>query len=67
MPSCDNPDMTQCDRCILNFLQPLPMQEGSNGLGYSQIQQLLALFRDVLNQRAIVSLTVDGQIEFMTP
>ncbi len=36
--------MTQCDRCILNFLHPLPMQEVGNGLGCSQIQQLLTLF-----------------------
>jgi DNA-binding CsgD family transcriptional regulator len=43
------------------------MQEIGNGLGCSQVQQLLTLFRDVLNQRAIVNLTIDRQIEFMTP
>jgi DNA-binding CsgD family transcriptional regulator len=67
MFSCDNPDVAQCDRCVLNFLKSSLMQEVDNGLGCSQIQQLLTLFRDALNQRAIVSLTIDGQIEFMIP
>ena len=67
IPTCKHPDVAECDRCVLNFLEPSLMQEIGNGLGCSQVQQLLTLFRDVLNQRAIVNLTIDRQIEFMTP
>lgn len=65
--SCDNLDRTECDRCILNVLEPALMQQVSNGLGYNQIQQLLTLFRSVLNQEAVASVTVAGQVEFITP
>lgn len=43
------------------------MQKIGDQPGCSQIQQLLTLFREVLNQRAIVSLTLDRRIEVINP
>ncbi len=66
MTSCDHPDVTECDRCVLNFLNSNLAQEVNNRVGHSQVHQLLTLFKDVLNQRAIVSLASDGQVKFIT-
>lgn len=37
-----------------------------NGLENSQINQLLTLFRGALNSRGLISLSKDGNVEFMT-
>lgn len=63
MLSCDSPEVAQCDSCLLSALEPSLMQKIGDQPGCSQIQQLLTLFREVLNQRAIVSLTLDRRIE----
>ncbi len=67
MLSCDSPEAAQCDSCILSALEPSLMQKVGDEPGCSQIQQLLTLFREVLNQRAILSLTLDRQIEVISP
>lgn len=67
MSICDVPEVEQCDCCVLHFIRSVLTQEVENELGYSQIQHFLTLFKDVLNQRAIISLTIDRHVKFMTP
>ncbi|MFH7242393.1 MAG: helix-turn-helix transcriptional regulator [Spirulina sp.] len=67
MSICDVSEVAQCDCCVLNLIKSALTQEVSNELGYSQIQHFLTLFRDVLNQKAIISLTLDRHIKFITP
>jgi DNA-binding CsgD family transcriptional regulator len=66
MSGCDLPNLTQCDRCILNLLRSHLMQANGNDLECSQIQQLLTQFREALDQGGVISLEIDGQAQFMT-
>jgi DNA-binding CsgD family transcriptional regulator len=65
--SCDRPQASECDRCILNLLRPQLAQAEENKLEGSQIQQLLLQFKQVVEQGGVICLTIDGQVQFMTP
>jgi DNA-binding CsgD family transcriptional regulator len=72
MLSCDCQNFTQCDRCVLNLLRPHlmqteVMQTEADTPRCSQIQQLLTQFKHALDQGGVMSLAIDGQVQFMTP
>jgi DNA-binding CsgD family transcriptional regulator len=66
MSDCDLPNLTQCDRCVLNLLHSHLVQANGDDLECSQIQQLLTQFREALDQGGVISLMSDGQVRFMT-
>jgi DNA-binding CsgD family transcriptional regulator len=66
MSGCDLPNLTQCDRCVLNLLRSHLMQANGDDLECSQFQQLLTQFREALDQGGVISLAIDGQVQFMT-
>jgi DNA-binding CsgD family transcriptional regulator len=55
-----------CDRCILNLIRPYLLQVDDNHHPSSTLQFLLQLFKSVLSQESIISLTADVQIQFIT-
>lgn len=68
MSSCDCQNFTQCERCVLSLLRPHLMQTEEDTLfEYSQIQQVLTQFKQALDQGGVISLTIDGQVQFITP
>lgn len=64
--SCDRPNFTECDRCVVNFLRPHLMQAEENSPEYIEIQQILPLFKQSLDQGGVISLAIDGQVQFIT-
>jgi DNA-binding CsgD family transcriptional regulator len=68
MLSCDCKKITQCERCVLSLLRPHLMQtEEDNLLEYSQIQQVLTRFKRALDSGGVISLAIDGQVQFISP
>lgn len=67
MVACDCKGLTKCDDCVLNFLRTHLMQTEANYLECSQIQQLLTQFRYALEQGGVISLAIDGEVQFITP
>ena len=63
---CNQQNWVVCDRCILNFLQPHLAQVEENSYEFSQIQQILRFFKRALERECVISLDMDGQVEFMT-
>ena len=63
----DRSKLTACDRCVLNCLHPHLMQAKENTLNCSEIQQIFLQFKQALDQGGVISLTIDGQVKFMTP
>lgn len=62
-------DLTQfnrCDQCILNILGIHLAQKESNELECSQIVKIITQFREILKYTAVISLSKDGNIEFIT-
>lgn len=66
MVVCDCKDLTKCDRCVLNLLRPHLMQAEANTPECSQIQQMLTQFRHALDRGGVISLAIDGQVQFKT-
>jgi hypothetical protein len=66
MSGCDLPNLTQCDRCVLNLLRFHLMQANGDDLECSQIQQLLTQFREALDRGGAIGLAIDGQVQFIT-
>ncbi len=63
---CHQQNWVVCDRCILNFLQPHLAQVEENSYEFSQIQQTLRLFKQALEKECVISLDINGHVEFMT-
>jgi DNA-binding CsgD family transcriptional regulator len=64
--SCDRPNLPDCDRCVLNLLRPHLIQVEENNPAFSQNQQILTQFKQILDQLGVISLAIDGQVQFMT-
>lgn len=66
---CDlrNLDPMSCDRCILNLLSAHLIQEERAEPECSYIQQILWEFKQALDEGGVISLAIDGQVQFMTP
>jgi hypothetical protein len=64
--SCDRPNFTECDRCVVNFLRPHLMQAEENSPESIEIQQILPLFKQSLDQGGVISLAIGGQVQFIT-
>ena len=64
--NCDRSNVTKCDHCVLNLLRPHLMQFDENNPMFSQIQQILAQIKQVLNQDGVIILGIDEQVQFMT-
>jgi DNA-binding NarL/FixJ family response regulator len=64
--NCDRPNLTKCDHCVLNLLRPHLMQFDENNPMFSQIQQILAQIKQILNQDGVIILGIDEQVQFMT-
>ncbi len=58
---------SSCDRCTLSLLRPHLAQADKQHPGCSQIQQLLRQFKQALDQKGVISLTIEGQVQVMTP
>lgn len=63
---CNYPNFTECDRCVLNLLQPDSIQVEENHSAFSQIQQILRLFKQTLDRECAIALAIDGRVQFMT-
>lgn len=63
---CDSPNLTNCDRCVLSTLR-LNLMEIESNLILSSIQSAIEQFKHVFDQKGLINLTVDGQVQFMTP
>jgi hypothetical protein len=46
---CNCPNFTECDRCVLNLLQPHLTLAEEERPAFSQIQQILRLFKQALD------------------
>ena len=57
--NCDRPNLTKCDHCVLNLLRPHLMQFDENNHMFSQIQQILAQIKQILNQDGVIILGID--------
>jgi DNA-binding CsgD family transcriptional regulator len=66
MPTCDLPQLSQCDHCALSLLRSHLIQQEESGLDFSQIQQLLEQFRAAIDHGGVISLSRDGNVQFMT-
>ena len=66
MSLCDLTQLTQCEHCVLNILGSHLIQKEGNELECSQIRRILAQFRTALEYEAIISLSRDGKIQFIT-
>lgn len=64
--NCDLRSLSKCDRCILNLLRPHLTQENDKILQCSQIQQILAQFKEALEHEAVISLATNGKVKVMT-
>lgn len=62
----DSQKSTKCDRCVLNLLRPHWMQAERNDPTFSQFQPTLTQFKQALDQQGVISLTLDGQVQFIT-
>jgi DNA-binding CsgD family transcriptional regulator len=65
--SCDRRIAPDCDRCVLNLLRPHLMQTEEDNPPYSQIQLLLRHFKQAVDQGGVISLAIDGQVQFISP
>jgi DNA-binding CsgD family transcriptional regulator len=65
--SCDRRIAPDCDRCVLNLLRPHLMQTEEDNPPYSQIQLLLRQFKQALDRGGVISLAIDGQVQFISP
>jgi DNA-binding CsgD family transcriptional regulator len=63
----DRPHFTKCDRCVLNLLRPHLMQTEESNSECTQLQQILTQFKQALDQGGVISVEIEGQIQFMTP
>jgi DNA-binding CsgD family transcriptional regulator len=63
---CNCQKFAECDRCVLNLLQPYLMQAEENHSAFSQIQQILRLFKEALDRECAIALKIDGRVKFMT-
>ena len=64
--NCDRPNSEKCDHCVLNLLRPHLMQADDNSPIFSQIQQILTQFKQVLDGGGVIIVAIDGQVQFMT-
>lgn len=62
---CDRPSVAECDRCVLNLLHPHLMQTEENHLKSGKVKQLLTRFKRAANHEGVISLTIDGQVQFI--
>jgi DNA-binding CsgD family transcriptional regulator len=63
---CNCPNFTECDRCVLNLLQPHLTLAEEERPAFSQIQQILRLFKQALDRECAIGLAIDGRVQFMT-
>lgn len=61
---CACQQSSDCHRCVLNLLQPYLKPASLSKL--SCVQRLLQQFKDALDQEGVISLNIDGQIQFIT-
>lgn len=66
MLSAEFSQLNECDHCVLNFIDCHLLKDGKNGLECSQIQLLLTRFREAFNCGAAISLSKNGDIQFIT-
>jgi DNA-binding CsgD family transcriptional regulator len=62
----DPPTFTKCDRSGLNLMYPHLIQADRNNHVFSQNQQILTQFEQILNQLGAIGLEIDGQVQLMT-
>lgn len=62
----DPPTFTKCDRRGLNLMHPHLIQADRNNHVFSQNQQILTQFEQILNQLGAIGLEIDGQVQLMT-
>lgn len=55
------------DRCILNLLPPSRLMQVQDSCTFNQIQPLLRQLEQALDLLGVISLAIDGQVQFMTP
>lgn len=64
---CDRLNFTKCDRCVLNLLPPSRLMQVQDSLILNQIQLLLRQLKRALDRLGVISLAIDGQVQFITP
>ncbi|MBD2213728.1 helix-turn-helix transcriptional regulator [Nostoc linckia FACHB-104] len=67
--SSDRPNITECDRCVLNLLRLHPVQTDENNhtfSTFSQYQQILTKFTQISDHIGAIVLAIDGQVQLMT-
>ncbi len=64
--SFDRPNLTQCDRCILNLLRPHLMQAEEKNPAFSQSRQIPTQFKQALERGGAIGVAINGQVQFMT-
>lgn len=66
MLSCDRPNITECDRCVLNLLRLQVIETDENNHTFSQYQQILTQFSQISDHIGAIILAIDGQVQLIT-
>jgi DNA-binding CsgD family transcriptional regulator len=64
--SCDRPNITECDRCVLNLLRLQVIQTDENNHTFSQDRQILRQFTQISDYVGAIILAINGQVQLMT-
>lgn len=65
--SCDRRIAPDCDRCTVSRLRPHQILTEEDNFACHQIQLLLRQFEQVVEQGGVISLAINGQVQFITP
>jgi DNA-binding CsgD family transcriptional regulator len=64
---CDRLNFMKCDRSVLSLLPPSRLMQVQDSFTLNPIQPLLRQLEQALDQLGVISLAIDGQVQFMTP